>query len=92
MLSVLNPLVMKKILLNIFFSTFTMVGNHPALVADSTQPSVEPKPVVKPEAKPGKCPKSTTFQRIEQRETTAAPFLPIPDHHRRKICLSQFGR
>jgi hypothetical protein len=75
MLCVLNSIALKKILLNIFFSTFTILASHrPA--CDTISPAVEVRPAtVKPaatkstEPKPAKCSKSTFYPAEENVET-----------------------
>jgi hypothetical protein len=83
MLCVLNSIALKKILMNIFFSTFTILANHrPAY--DTINPALEVRPAtVKPtspksmEPKPAKAVKSVFNQDQENSEFTFPADSPL---------------
>ncbi len=90
MLCVVNPLALKKILMNIFFSTFTILANHPP-ACDTISPATEVRPApAKPssqkavEPKPARCSKSAFYPSEEIPEAAQPAASGMPDPNRRK--------
>lgn len=91
MLCVVNPIALKKILMNIFFSTFTILANHPP-ACDTISPAVEvrPAPAKAPtqkaqEPKPARCNKSAFYPTEELPEAVQPASGGMPDPNRRKV-------
>ncbi|HOY94731.1 MAG TPA: hypothetical protein PK509_03270 [Catalimonadaceae bacterium] len=90
MLCVVNPLALKKILMNIFFSTFTILANHPP-ACDTISPATEvrPAPAKAPtqkatEPKPARSSKSAFYPTEEQPDAALPATSGMPDPNRRK--------
>lgn len=90
MLCVLNSIALKKMLLNIFFSTFTILANHPP-ASDTVSPALEVRlATVKPaapktlEPKPARPVKSTFYPAEESSETITPAYPAQPEPARRK--------
>jgi len=83
MLYLINSIALKKILLNIFFSTFTIPGKHQGNASDTLLRVPEPKMPPKiqkatPDPKPHKCNKSASPKTEESYDfLLATPAKPL---------------